>query len=62
MNLYVKSFVYGFLSVFGLVNTPIPEDVQKLFRRDDEKALANDWMLVGKDLMNAYETTEKPTA
>ena len=61
MNLYVKSFVYGFLSIFGLVDSPIPGEIQRIFRRDDETALANDWMQVGKDIMNAYETTEKPS-
>jgi hypothetical protein len=61
MNLYNKSFIYGFLYVFGLVSIPIPKDFQKIICRDDEKAIANDWSQIGKDVMKAYKATEKPT-
>jgi len=62
MNLYIKSFAYGFMYVFGMVNMPVPKDVHKLIHRNDEKAISGDWLQVGKEVMNAYEATEKPAS
>lgn len=62
MNLYIKSFICGFFYVFGFSNSPVPKDIHRIIRRDDRKALSNDWMQVGKEVMKAYEASEKPSA
>ncbi len=60
MTIYVKSFLYGFLYVFGLARTPFPSDIYKFTNRDDVSALSKDWENVGIEVMKAYESSEKP--
>lgn len=62
MIIYVKSFLYGFLYVFGLTRSPYPHDLPDFKNREDVSAIANDWRNVGIEVMKAYESSEKPTS
>jgi hypothetical protein len=61
MTIYVKSFLYGFLYVFGFSRYPYPNDLPNFTDREDVSAIANDWKNVGIEVMKAYESSEKPT-
>lgn len=62
MNIYFKSFILGFLYVFGITESPIASEIKKVFSRDDTKEISNDWKKVGVEIRKSYESTEKPTA
>jgi hypothetical protein len=60
MNIYIKSFILGFLYVFGLAESPIASEIKEIIFRDDAKSISKDWKKVGMEMRKAYETAEKP--
>ena len=54
-NIYLRSFVSGFLYIFGLSDNPFTYLSSKYKNRNDAEEIDKDWRIVGTDIQNSYE-------
>ena len=53
--IYLRSFVSGFLYVFGLSENPVVYFKEKYRERNDAEEIAKDWIRIGTDMQKSYE-------
>ena len=54
-NIYLKSFVSGFLYVFGLSENPISYFENKYRKQNDKEEMKKDWMNIVNDIRMSYD-------
>lgn len=48
----MKNFLKGFFSIFNIWGNPVE------YEKDDLKAIANDWKIIGQDMQFAIDTVK----
>lgn len=59
MNQYLNTIGHLLFGAFSFTQTTIEDSSSKTWQEADAKAIASDWLVVGKDIMGAIKG-EKP--